>query len=87
MTNPRPAAPSARESAPWRNFPAFEKLLASEDGPALFQQVEKTLRDLDRLRESGQPAEKSRANLAITAYGRTMELVRKVKEEWEKQAQ
>jgi len=59
----------------WRNYPTVERML-KEDPSATFGKMEKTCRRLEEFGRSGSPAEQSRAKAAITAYGRTMDLLR-----------
>ncbi|HVP50606.1 MAG TPA: hypothetical protein VMT05_00725 [Terriglobales bacterium] len=60
----------------WRQFPVFEQVLTSEEPPALLAQVEKTCRQLHALTQSGSEADKARAQAAMTAYGRSLDLLR-----------
>ena len=75
----RPANPAAASAEPayWGSFPFFEKLLSVEHPPALAQ-VETTCRQLDAILKSGSPQEKARAQSAMTAYARTVELYRRL---------
>jgi len=60
----------------WRHFPEFEKLLSSEEPPAVLTRVEKTCRQLDEVMKSGAEADKVRAKAAMTAFGRSLDLYR-----------
>ena len=72
-----PAAAKEPSSAYWRSFPRFEKVLAEEKPPELAQ-IESTCRQLDAILKSGSPQEKARAQAAMTAYARTLELYRQL---------
>lgn len=70
-------ASSKKDDAGWRSFPEFEKILGTEDGAApLMEQVEKTCRLLNEILQSGSTADKARAQQAMTAYGRSLDLFR-----------
>jgi len=60
----------------WRQFPKFEELLGSETTAPLMSKIEKTCRQLNDVLQSGSDAEKARARQAITAYGRSVDLLR-----------
>ena len=60
----------------WRHFPEFEKLLTSETPATLLAKVEKTCRQLNEIVQSGSDADKARAQAAMTAYGRSLDLLR-----------
>ena len=60
----------------WRQFPKFEELLGSESTAPFLSKVEKTCRQLDDVLHSGSDADKARARQAITAYGRSLDLLR-----------
>ena len=57
----------------WRSFPALESLLEQER-PPLLDRIKATCRQLDSILKSGSPQEKARAQDAMTAYGRALEL-------------
>jgi hypothetical protein len=59
----------------WRSFPEFEKILSAETPPVLAM-VEKTCRQLNSLIEAGSEEDQSRARAAMTAYGRSLDLLR-----------
>jgi hypothetical protein len=64
------------DDAGWRSFPQFERMLGTEDGAAtLLEQAEKTCRHLNDILHSGSPPDKVRAQLAMTAYGRSLDLL------------
>jgi hypothetical protein len=59
----------------WRNYPTVERMLKEDPSP-VFSKMEKTCRRLEEFGRNGSPAEQTRAKAAITAYGRTMDLMR-----------
>lgn len=63
----------------WQKFPHMEKLLGAERPPVLAQ-VEATCRQLDTLVKSGSPQEAARAQAAMNAYARTLELYKQLAE-------
>ena len=60
----------------WRQFPKIEELLGSENTASLMTKVEKTCRQLNDVLQSGSDSEKARARQALTAYGRSLDLLR-----------
>jgi hypothetical protein len=74
MQKPHPASIS-KDDVGWRQFPEFEKLLSAEDQSAMLGKVEKTCRQLDGLIKTGSETEKKRATAAMTAYGRSLDLL------------
>ena len=69
----------------WPTYPTVERVLR-EDSQALFARMEKTCRRLEEFAQSGTPQEQNRARAGMAAYGRTMELLRKLTEEANKVA-
>jgi hypothetical protein len=70
-------APSAaKEGSGWRQFPTLEGTLGAEEHPAILNRIEKTCRQLNEVLQKGLEADKVRAKLAITAYGRSLDLLR-----------
>ena len=69
------AAPE-RDDIGWRNFPVFEQVLTSDEPPALLGKVEKTCRQLHEIIQSGAEPDKVRAQSVMTAYGRSVDLIR-----------
>lgn len=65
-----------KDDVGWRHFPSFEALLSSQEPPALLAKVEKTCRHLNDLLHSGSEEDKQRAKHAMTAYGRSLDLLR-----------
>jgi hypothetical protein len=65
-----------REDVGWRHFPEFEQILSLEEAPPWLAKVEKTCRQLNDILQSGSAADKVRAQQAMTAYGRSLDLLR-----------
>lgn len=77
MTTARNEQPTGtKDDIGWRRFPEFEQLLSSEETPPLLGKVEKTCRQLNEILQSGSEADKARAKAAMTAYGRSLDLLR-----------
>ena len=77
----KPHPPSiSKDDIGWRQFPEFEKLLSAEDQSAMLGKVEKTCRQLDALIKTGTETDKQRASIAMTAYGRSLDLLRSLTE-------
>lgn len=71
-----PAKQQAQTVKPyWQSFPRMEKLLREERAP-LLTQMEGTCRRLDAILKSGSPQEAARAQAAMNAYARALELYR-----------
>jgi len=70
------ASAAGTDDIGWRSFPVFEQVLTSEETPALFAKVEKTCRQLHEVIQSGSEEDKARAQAAMTAYGRSLDLLR-----------
>lgn len=63
----------------WRHFPQFEQSLATaETTKEMLAKIEKTCRQLEVFRKNGTVREKARAQSAMRAYGRALELIRKL---------
>ena len=76
--NLRSQAGAAGKSAPakelyWRSFPSLEKLLEQERPPVL-DRMKATCRQLEAIAQSGSQQERVRAQSAITAFKRALEL-------------
>lgn len=84
-TVPKSQAP-AKEDAEWRQFPEIEKALFSEAPAPLLAKVEKTCRQLNEVIQGGSDADKGRATAAMTAYGRSLDLLRQLTEVRDKSA-
>jgi hypothetical protein len=69
------AAAAPAEDIGWRHFPEFEKLLTSEAPPALLAKIEKTCRQLNEVVQSGSTEDRERAEQAMRAYGRSLDLL------------
>lgn len=65
-----------RNDIGWRSFPEFEKILGAEEPPSVLAMVEKTCRQLNSVLEGGSETDQSRARAAMTAYGRSLDLLR-----------
>ena|SRR5215472_5934677 len=65
--------PAPANDANWRAFPALAHLLEQER-PPLLDRIKTTCGQLDTILKSGSPPEKARARIAMTAYGRALEL-------------
>jgi hypothetical protein len=65
------------EDVPWRYYPQFDHALGVER-PAVLEKAEKTCRTLNDVLQSGSEPEKARARVGLTAYGRALELYRKL---------
>jgi hypothetical protein len=82
------AAAQRHPETDWRRFPQFEQSFASSEAMAdTIAKIEKTCRSLEQFRQSGTAREKARAQSAMRAYGRTLELVRKLDDLRTKQTQ
>jgi hypothetical protein len=79
VQKPYPVSVS-KDDIGWRKFPEFEKILSTEDPSPLLARIEKTCRQLDALIKSGSETQKQRARAAITAYGRSLDLLRTLTE-------
>ena len=64
----------------WRHFPQFEKMFDSGELPATLEKIQKTCKQLDSVLQTGTAEEKARAQAAMTAYGRALELLNQVAE-------
>jgi hypothetical protein len=76
----------AKDDVGWRHFPKFEQLLSSEEPAPLLAKVEKTCRQLNDIIKSGSETDRVRAKLAMTAYGRSLDLLRLLTEMRDKSA-
>jgi len=68
--------PAKGDDIGWRHFPEFEKLLSAESQAPFLSQVEKTCRQLNDILQASSGADKIRAQAAMTAYGRSLDLLR-----------
>lgn len=74
---PGVAKAAAAPDSYWRSFPLLEKMLM-EERPPLLERVEATCRELDAIIKCGSPQENARAQAAMAAYGRALELYREL---------
>jgi|KBSMisStaDraftv2_1062788.scaffolds.fasta_scaffold53825_2 hypothetical protein len=74
-----------KDDVGWRNFPQFVELLSSEAPAPLLAKVEKTCRQLNDIALSGSGPDQARAKAAMTAYGRSLDLLRTFTEMRDKQ--
>ncbi len=81
------ASGGSKDDIGWRQFPEFEQLLSSAEPPALLANVEKTCRQLNEVLQSGSEADQGRARAAMSAYGRSLDLLRILTEARDKAAQ
>ncbi len=72
--------PKDKDDIGWRQFPEFVELLSSEAPAPLLAKVEKTCRQLNDIAQSGSDPDQARAKTAMTAYGRSLDLLRLFKE-------
>ncbi len=79
VQKPHPTGIS-KDDIGWRQFPQFEKLLSVEDQSSMLGKVEKTCRQLDSVIKAGSENDKKRATAAMTAYGRSLDLLRTLTE-------
>ena len=78
MNSPVKKVPAQNEAQDigWRQFPKFEELLGSETTAPFLAKLEKTCRQLNDMLQSNAETDKTRAQQAITAYGRSLDLLR-----------
>ena len=81
-----PAPAGSRDDIGWRQFPKFEEVLGSEEPASLLAKVERTCRQLNEVMQAGAEADKVRAKHAMTAYGRSLDLLRLLTELRDKSA-
>lgn len=81
-----PFRANTKDDVGWRHFPSFEALLGSQEPPALLAKVEKTCRHLNDLLGAGSPEDQQRAKHAMTAYGRSLDLLRSLTQLRDEQA-
>ena len=63
-----------------RRFPQFEKIFDSGQMAAMLDKIQRTCKQLDTIIQTGTVEEKARAQLAMTAYGRALELFKHLAE-------
>ena len=81
------SAGDSRDDIAWRHFPEFEKILSSEEPSPILAKVEKTCRQLNNILQTGSENDKERARAAMTAYGRSLDLLRQLTEMRDKATQ
>ena len=81
------AATAGKDDIGWRQFPEFEQLLSTAEQAPLLAKIEKTCRQLDEVVHAGSDAEQNRARAAMTAYGRSLDLLRILTKARDKAAQ
>jgi len=64
----------------WRRFPQFEKIFDYGQMPAMLEKIQNTCKQLDAVIQTGTAEEKARAQAAMTAYGRALELLKQLAE-------
>jgi hypothetical protein len=64
----------------WRRFPHVEHTFEPGQLTVTLQKIERTCRQLDSVLKTGSAQEKARAQMAMTAYGRTLELLKQLSE-------
>ncbi len=62
----------------WRHFPQVERTFEPGQLTETLQKIEHTCRQLDSVIKTGSAEEKSRAQTAMTAYGRVLELLKQL---------
>jgi len=78
---------AGRDDIEWRRFPVLEEVLGSQEPAPLLAKVEKTCRQLNDLIQSGSESDKARARSAMTAYGRSLDLLHLLTEERDRAAE
>lgn len=73
MTRERKQTQAQRNAG--RRFPQMERIFDGGERQAFMEKIEKTCRALDEQTRSGDPRDQQRARIALTAYGRTLELL------------
>jgi hypothetical protein len=63
-----------------RHFPQFEKVFDSGQMTPMLEKIQSTCSQLDGVIQNGTAEEKLRAQAAMTAYGRALELFRQLAE-------
>ena len=57
-----------------RSFPQFERIFDSGQLPGMLEKIQSTCKQLDAVIQTGTAEEKVRAQAAMAAYGRALEL-------------
>jgi hypothetical protein len=67
------------QETPWRHYPHLDAAIEIGNFPVIAQ-IEQTWNEVVRLSQSGTDREQERARLVMTAYGRVLELYRRLVE-------
>jgi len=70
-------APAGLQDAQWRQYPRLDADIEIGNSPVIAQ-IERTWNEAVRLSESGTGREQERARTVATAYGRVLELYRRL---------
>jgi hypothetical protein len=70
-------APDSPPDAPWRQYPHLDAAIEAGNFPVIVQ-IERTWNEVVRLSQSGTEREQERARAVMTAYGRVLELYRRL---------
>jgi hypothetical protein len=65
----------AKKQTEWRHFRRMENIFDQDGREPMMRRIESTCRKLDETARTGAGPERERARLALTAYGRTLELI------------
>jgi hypothetical protein len=65
---------SGERGASWLTFPIHERL-SGPDASQLLRKIDHTYQKLEAITQTGQAADKARAQLVLKAYSRTLELL------------
>lgn len=74
----RPATerpPANLGAGEWRQFPFMQKLVESEQCDPILEKCDSTCKKLDEIIQSGSEQEKTSAQLAMNAYGHSLDLL------------
>jgi hypothetical protein len=71
--------PANMQDAPWRHYPHLDAAIELGNFPVIAQ-IERTWNEAVRLSQSGTAREQERARTVTTAYGRVLELYRRLVE-------
>jgi hypothetical protein len=71
--------PAGAQDAPWRHYPHLDAAIEMANPPVI-EGIERTWSEIVRTSQSGALRDQERARTVLTAYGRTMELYRRLVE-------
>jgi hypothetical protein len=74
--SPEDAATGA-EDAPWRRYPHLDAAVEMEHAPVIAD-MERTWNEMIRVSQAGTAREQERARVVLAAYGRALELYRRL---------